>query len=371
MTRWLLLSAAASALHAAGPYPPGPNGAGTDAIAANDPAFTGWASVVTSFAPGPQTAGSNASPANYGTLASALGPPDAAGVSYDDPLAPVPVLSLGDGGQVTLRFSPPIVDGEGADFAVFENGFATFSGKLFAELAFVEVSADGVNFTRFPAVSCTQTATQTGNFGSLDPADLHNLAGKHPAGYGTPFDLAELGLTRVTHVRLVDVVGDVKNGHGSRDSTGNWINDPWPTNFQTSGFDLDAVGVRHAAPDAWTDWLAEHFDASQRADASIAGPDADPDSDGKSNLVEYACGFAPNSHDPQPALNIASMAGSVSLTYQRHTDRDVEVILQHLTASGWQAVGGAVEETGAPLSTVRVTVPAAEARRTFRLQIVR
>jgi hypothetical protein len=30
---------------------------------------------------------------------------------------------------------------------------------------------------------------------------------------------------------------------GSRDSKGNIINDPWPTNFASSGFDLDAVGV--------------------------------------------------------------------------------------------------------------------------------
>lgn len=129
-----------------------------------------WAGqTVASFTPGPQAAGTNNSPASYGTTASALGPPDAAGASYAAGTA-APVVSLGEGGQITLSFSPPIADGEGADLAVFENGFSTnIGGKIFTELAFVEVSSDGVKFTRFPAVSCTQTNTQTGNFGQPIP----------------------------------------------------------------------------------------------------------------------------------------------------------------------------------------------------------
>ena len=31
------------------------------------------------------------------------------------------VVSLGEGGTITLRFEPPISDGDGDDFAVFEN----------------------------------------------------------------------------------------------------------------------------------------------------------------------------------------------------------------------------------------------------------
>ncbi len=71
-------------------------------------------------------------------------------------------------------------------------------------------------------------------------------AGKHLQGTGTPFDLRALAGTpgldtrRVTHVRLVDVVGD-----GSvADDYGNPIYDPFPT-FGSGGFDLDAVGVMH------------------------------------------------------------------------------------------------------------------------------
>ena len=54
------------------------------------------------------------------------------------------ILSLGDGGEATLTFSTPISNGQGADFAIFENSFSA----TFLELGLVEVSSDGQNFVR-------------------------------------------------------------------------------------------------------------------------------------------------------------------------------------------------------------------------------
>jgi hypothetical protein len=169
------------------------------------------------------------------------------------------VVSLGDGGQITLTFTGGIRNGPGADFAVFENGFS----DSFLELAFVEVSSNGSDFFRFPAISLTQTSTQVGGFGSLDATNLYNLAGKYRAGFGTPFDLAELAgfsplldVGAVTHVRIVDVVGSINPLYASYDSLGNLVNDPWSTPFASSGFDLDAVGVLHPVPEPATGALA-------------------------------------------------------------------------------------------------------------------
>ena len=155
---------------------------------------------------------------------------------------------MGDGGVAVLTFASPIANGPGWDFAVFEN---SFDGR-FLELAFVEVSSDGIHYQRFPSVSLTQTNTQVGSWGLLDPTYIYNLAGKYAAGYGTPFDLEEIkdinplvDVTRITHVRIIDVVGCLNDAYCSYDSQGNKINDPWPTPFGTGGFDLDAVGVRH------------------------------------------------------------------------------------------------------------------------------
>jgi hypothetical protein len=158
------------------------------------------------------------------------------------------VVSLGDGGWATLTFEKPIRNGEGPDFAVFENGFE-FSGDLYGELGFVEVSTDGENFVRFPATSLTQTTTQLGGFDPLDATNLNNFAGKHVAGFGTPFDLEELkdsvgiDVNNIRFVRIIDVVGSIDPQYGTYDSQGNIINDPFSTPYWSSGLDLEAVAV--------------------------------------------------------------------------------------------------------------------------------
>lgn len=163
------------------------------------------------------------------------------------------IVCLGDSGVATVSFAAALYNGPGADFAVFENGFKDpANGQMaFLELAFVEVSSDGVNFVRFPANSNTPTNTQIPGSGVyMDAALINNLAGKYIANYGTPFDLEELkdapglDVNNITHVRIVDVVGSV-SGHASHDQAGKMINDPYPTNFPTGGFDLDAVAAMH------------------------------------------------------------------------------------------------------------------------------
>ena len=250
-TRFLFFCLAfPSGLASAGPYAPAADQPGSTAIAFDSTAITGWASGYQDLVRGPMDirnpSGGNAT---FGTGANALGPADAQNDS-------LPVVSLGDGGRITLTFDRPIANGPGADFAVFENGVADF-----LELAFVEVSSDGTLFFRFPSVSLTQTATQVGSFGLVDPTDVNNLAGKYLRGFGTPFDLAELAgtagldISAITHIRIQDVVGSIDPLYGTRDSVrdalapqGHLINDPWPTNFATGGFDLDAVGVLNFAP---------------------------------------------------------------------------------------------------------------------------
>lgn len=161
------------------------------------------------------------------------------------------VVSLGDGGNAIVTFQSAIKNGIGFDFCVFENSFS----DNFLELAFVEVSSDGANFTRFPANSNTQILTQIGPFDlTSDASKLNNLAGKYRANYGTPFDLQELqgiqglDINNITHIKIIDVVGNITNPFGTFDKNNNAINDPWPTAFASGGFDLDAVGVIHQQP---------------------------------------------------------------------------------------------------------------------------
>ncbi len=167
------------------------------------------------------------------------------------------IVSLGDGGYATLTFDIPLANGPGPDFAVFENAFL----DNFLELAFVEVSSDGINFFRFDAVSLTQTDTQVETFGYLDATQIHNLAGKYRVEYGTPFDLEELNnipglsIDSITHIKIIDVVGCIQDEYSTYDSQGHKVNDPWPTLFPSGGFDLDAVGVIHNTSNANVDDL--------------------------------------------------------------------------------------------------------------------
>lgn len=163
------------------------------------------------------------------------------------------IVSLGDSGIAVLTFPSPIYNGPGPDFVVFENGFINpvNQEEAFLELAFVEVSSDGINYFRFDAASFTPETPQIPAAGVyMNARFINNLAGKYANGFGTPFDLEELSgkqgldISHITHIRLVDVVGSTGN-HASLDTGGRKINDPYPTPFPGGGFDLDAVAAIH------------------------------------------------------------------------------------------------------------------------------
>ena len=224
-------------------FAPAQDKPGTTAMHADSSAFVAWATGCT-VERGPMRIDKPENGlASYGADSLALGMP---GGTFD-------VVSLGDGGKAILTFASPIYNGPGPDFAVFENGFANAQNPdtWALELGFVEVSSDGENYFRFPAVTYVQTETQLGNAGSINPAQLHNFASKYGAFYGTPFDLDEvednalLDKNKVTHIRIVDVIGNIDPEYANYDAEGHIINDPWPTGFASSGMDLDAVGVIH------------------------------------------------------------------------------------------------------------------------------
>ncbi len=216
--------------------------AGTTAIHKDSSAFKAWATACTLQLGWQNIADTTLGKAQVGDASYVIGKAGSG------------VASLGDGGVAILSFEHPIINGEGYDFAVFENGFIDQTlapGTAFLEIAFVEVSSDGVNYTRFPATCLTDTAVQIAPYQGTVAANLNNLAGKYIGNFGTPFDLEELdsieglNINYITHVKIIDVVGSIQNAYATRDTYGNKVNDPWPTDFASSGFDLDAVGVIH------------------------------------------------------------------------------------------------------------------------------
>ena len=192
--------------------------AGFYSCAQDSPRF---ATEVVSFQPGP------GSGHGYDLLPDVvLGPPHGAG-PYAGSLH---VLSLGIGGSITLSTGDStILDGPGPDFIIFENAFYAGNTKsfVFAELAGVELSADGEEWVAYPC-----------NFKSENTDDWHGCAGWRPVMPlaegslstldpetvgGDPFDLADLGLREARFIRITDLSGEGAS--------------------PIAGFDLDAVGL--------------------------------------------------------------------------------------------------------------------------------
>ena len=221
----------------AGPFAPAAGQSGSTAIAASDPSIQSWAGVVESYLPGSNIDAEFQTPnkaLNTAGDSNGLGE----GFIFD-------IVSLGRGGQITLTFYPPITNGSGYDFAVFENSFS----DGFLELAWVEVSSNSVDYFRF--IGASLTPNPIGAFTtSMDPTDITGFAGKYRGGYGAPFDLDELpddpnlDKSAITHVRLIDIVGD---GTTLDDTVlNNPVYDPYPT-VSSAGFDLDAIAALHIA----------------------------------------------------------------------------------------------------------------------------
>jgi hypothetical protein len=216
-------------------YAPAPPAVTTTAVAYDDPRIVGWAAGCASYLQGPGV-----------TEAQFMMPSQAFGPAGTDTTA---VVTLGNGGSITLTFDSPITDGDSWDFAVFENSFAS---DVYLELGFVEVSSDGSHFARFdsafqgpetPCGDCSGTA-----------AEMGGLAGSYMVGYGTPFDLSALqnsplvrdrtvDLAAINYVRIVDIIGDGT----TLDSFGRGIVDPL-SDGPTAGFDLDGIAVLNQRP---------------------------------------------------------------------------------------------------------------------------
>ncbi len=307
-----------------------------------NPLFFAWAETVTEYLRA--DAGTS-----FNDASKALGPVtgDAFHVVALGELNAAAVANGNPPGTITVELARPVRDLSGADFVVFENGaIAQYNyggagvGGIFAELAYVEVSADGENFVRFPSRSLTASAV--GGYGSIDPTNVRNLAGKHVNGYGdswgTPFDLAEVGMQEIRHVRIVDIPGD-----GSYvDETGHPIRDPWVT-FGSGGFDLEAVGAI-SSPMTYAAWPRLALLPS-----GGRGPMDDPDGDGICNLLEYAAATDPSVANVQDVrIGLSEGWPEISFTRdERLTDLLVEVQSSPTMEEGsWATI--ATSMAGAP-----------------------
>ena len=209
------------------------------------------------------------------------------------------VLTLGVDAQVTVGFDVTITNGPGADFIVFENGFEA-GGSIFAEVAFVEVSTNGVDFARMPS----RYNGATGPFPPLLYGTFSGLAGGIPVlanvdtnaidpfdpvvSGGEAFDLADLrdhalvtsgalDLSEIHFVRLVDMVAGT-----DLDSEGTVV-------WDAGAADFDAISVIHHTGNqsASGPRVRLFVDQAGRLHAVIHDPDGISDLDLSTRAVSF------------------------------------------------------------------------------------
>lgn len=146
------------------------------------------------------------------------------------------VVSLGNGGEIVFGFPKYFpIDGEGADFIVFENPFyPRGSNTLFSEPGIVGVSQDGIRFIDFPYELNPPYPGCAGTHVIFANPDLNNINPRDPSvAGGDPFDLRDVGLNYVQFIRIRDSNLNL-GGRASIDT-------------RRAGFDLDAIAIVHGA----------------------------------------------------------------------------------------------------------------------------
>jgi len=145
--------------------------------------------------------------------------------------SPDQILSLGFGGEIIVGFKDFVIeDLDGADFIIFENAFQNpATKKLFVEPAKVSVSSDGINYFEFPYSEETLDgcAGISPTIGNGEPCIPESIG-------GDAFDLADVGLNNVSHIKITDISQIVKSNPNHK------YYDPI-----MSGFDLDAAVGLH------------------------------------------------------------------------------------------------------------------------------
>lgn len=131
-----------------------------------------------------------------------------------------------------------------------------------------------------------------------------------------------------------------------------------------------------ADPASLATWLG------QQPNLSNPAPDADPDGDGNSNLLEYVLGGDPSRPDPNIAPRVTGGNGNLTLTFQRpdaaetadvslsvETSTDLVTWQQsYVITPGPPASQVSIQENGTNPDTITVTIPATANQRFTRLK---
>lgn len=143
----------------------------------------------------------------------------------------------------------------------------------------------------------------------------------------------------------------------------------------------DAIHEQPLGRETLFTWRLRHFTPDELDNTSIADDLADPDADGRANLMEFAVGGNPRASDaaPSPGLQVDPASGALRFVYRRQRDRilaRVAYVVEYADDLGgpWQTMAGGGEillGTENTVETVALSLSRPETRRFWRLRISR
>lgn len=123
----------------------------------------------------------------------------------------------------------------------------------------------------------------------------------------------------------------------------------------------------------FAEWAVDEFETDEAVNPSVSGPDADPDKDGMSNLLEYALGTDPLYPDAMDGMiDLKFSGGVVSFEFKRDTSKgDVTLTVQKSTdLKTWTSVPSELLSAKKGLEKRKVSLPL-KSKASFRFHVTR
>lgn len=139
------------------------------------------------------------------------------------------------------------------------------------------------------------------------------------------------------------------------------------------GFQTGTTLTYSSAGDGLPDWWKLKYGLDPSGPASVNGPAADPDGDGRNNLTEYLFGTNPLASDSAQLTETRGTGGAMNLSFPSIRNRVYRVLYANSLTGTYQPLASGVVGTGGILTVaddgnVTGSAPGATARRFYRLE---
>jgi hypothetical protein len=252
------------------------------------------------------------------------------------------------------------------------SGNLTLTGANMVTFAGANTFRGSINLTNTAGMTLASTGSLTFAPGAI--ASTNAITGSNPAVLNGTFVIdttaastatgASWTLVATTGVKTYGATFNVSGftSDGAAAGSRKWTNGNYQ--FDEATHTLSVIG---SSLSALQSWRVTHFGNS--ANSGSGADSADPDNDGRANLLEYATGTLPNSADSGSVVAVARSGNVLTLTFNRIGDSSLSYVVEasnNLTT--WSTVQTYPGVAGTTTYTDNVTLTSGT-RRFLRLKV--